>query len=332
MESKNKLIEIWKNIPNTVVKQGRTLRDFPSRFTRIRVGKSSPKGSLLVGFELDKKNNVKKSSFPKSQSFEINIVQNESNENVTLWLELLEASLENGFANFISDLIDSIIDLDDQKQIISNLRYKISDWFKLFANQGNKKLSKENEVGLFGELLCLQEYYLNSLDNFNAISFWTGPFSALHDFTSSKFSIEVKSTSQEPQMSISIGNCLQLDESRVIKLYLAIQKLEISVHGLILPELISKISDSISKTPDAMQKFNECLSAYGYNEKYKNEYKNRYLKNETSFFKVGNEFPKIKINDLKPGIHAVEYKIDIHSIEKYLISEDIIKKEIESLK
>ena len=214
---------------------------------------------------------------------------------------------------------------------ISILRYKISDWFRLFAKQRDTKLSRENEIGLFGELKCLEEFLLDSTDYFNAINVWTGPFSELHDFTSNQFSIEVKSTLQQPQMSINISNPLQLDESRVLNLFLMIQQLEINSHGHTLPALIENIKSKIGNVNDAARKFDECLEAYGYNDQYSSEYNDKFLKKETAFYKVNKNFPKIRYSDLDLGVHDVKYKISTHAIEIFKITHEIVEREIKSI-
>ena len=331
MQIKEKLINIWNTIESEDQGGKKVWREFPSENNIIRVGRINPEGYLVVGFAFKEKLEIKHTSFAKSKSFEIFLNRSEIDENPILEVKLIEPSLKNGFTHFVSDLIESIENKLDQQEILSILRYKIYDWFKLFSKQGSKRLSRENEIGLFGELTCLDEYFFKIEDKFNALSLWTGPFSSLHDFTAENFSIEVKSTTQDEQINIKISNTAQLDNNRVKKLFLAIQKLQLNNNGLTLPSLINNLRAKIKNLPDAIRLFEECIETYGYNDKFEAEYEDFFIKEYTNFYHINEEFPKIINRDLSFGIHEVEYKIDVNSIEKFIVDSANIEMEINTL-
>lgn len=331
MPIRENLINIWNTIDSEDQGGKKVWREFPSENNTIRIGKINPEGYLVVGFVFNENLKVSPTSFAKSKSFEIFLYRSEIDENPVLEVKLIEPSLKNGFTYFVSDLIESIENKTNQQEILSILRYKIYDWFKLFSKLGNKRLSKENEIGLFGELTCLDEYFFQMKDKFNALNLWTGPFSSLHDFTATNFSIEVKSTTQDEQINIKISNTAQLDNNRVKKLYLAVQKLQLNNNGLTLPSLIDNLKTKINNMPDARRLFEECIEAYGYSDKFRDEYEDFFLKEYTSFYLVTEDFPKIINRDLSFGIHDVEYKIDINSIEKFIINNTKIESEISNI-
>ena len=57
-----------------------------------------------------------------------------------------------------------------------------------------RKLTKESQIGLYGEVHVLSKILAKKLDNEGLINSWTGP-SKKHDFTTEKILIEIKSTS-----------------------------------------------------------------------------------------------------------------------------------------
>jgi hypothetical protein len=148
----------------------------------------------------------------------------------------------------------------------------IDEWAMLFERAKLDKLSREDEIGLFGELLVLKQLYQNGHQH--AVNYWFGPAGRLHDFEKENhWNIEVK-TSLSPNPTVYVSKIEQL-EPLENPFHLVIVKLKSDKSGITLPSLIAELRHMVRDVPDK-ERFQELLDEIGYTEAMKSLYTRKF--------------------------------------------------------
>lgn len=244
--------------------------------------------------------------------------KNQSNHTYVIF-SLLDESMSSIFLKFCEDLIVSSEKIP-KENAIEFVISRWNSWRNIFKKNRVDLLSEKEIMGLIGELIFIKKFLIPKLGENVAIESWKGSTGASKDFEMFDTWYEIK-TKMESSLAITISSIEQLDSEEVG--YLVIISLEksnkISQKALSLNKLVYHLEESIIKFENKL-KFKDKLIEIGYyhDEEYDNF--NFNIK-EFKFYKVDNNFPKIKKNALDDGIVKVSYKILIDSIEKYLEEE-----------
>lgn len=108
------------------------------------------------------------------------------------------------------------------------LMVALDDWKALFRAAPHG-LSREDEIGLHGELALLERFA--RLDPVKCLGVWTGPAKSLRDFTSSSGYLEVKTTTSQDAKLIHVSTLDQLDPAAGSPLYLAAVRIQNDPQG-----------------------------------------------------------------------------------------------------
>lgn len=181
--------------------------------------------------------------------------------------------------------------------------------------RGLGRLSDEEEVGLFGELLVLGGLTAD-LGTSTALASWQGPFGEEHDFSLQSDDIEVKSTTSEVRRHW-IGSSTQLLPTPARPLWLlSIQLTAAGLGGKNLAEMVGAARDSC--TGDALIRLDEAFLRAGWSDIHAPLYRRRFrLRTEPLFFAVDSSFPAITLEHLKRAevpverIAAIRYLLDL---------------------
>ena len=181
-----------------------------------------------------------------------------------------------------------------------------------------RKLTKESQIGLYGEAYVLSKILTKKLTNENAISSWTGP-SKKHDFTTENILIETKTTSTDSKkINTSSNNQIAPIFEKELKLiFLQIKK---NINGLSLVDVISNYLEILRTESDILHNnFLLKLVQCSYFDIHKDEYTEKYLIDKTNYFEVRDNFPYIKKVEIPDEISdlSITYKIDLEKCEDF---------------
>lgn len=234
-----------------------------------------------------------------------------------------EEQSEEIFEKLLQNLVDHILINEDQ--VLFVVIYSVLDrWHNFFRFKSNKRLSLEEQMGVFGEL-----YYINNwLGKFEEeppmiIDAWQGPTKHRVDFVKKNIGIEIKTISPKIRDSIRISNEAQLELSNIIKkIYLYVLKIEdTKTDGLSIQDLINSIREQlINRSQTSLVRFNDLLlDLYILDDVYVDMY--FYIHNEETY-EVKENFPKIISSDLPIGVSNVSYTIDLSHCIDYKVETD----------
>ncbi len=169
----------------------------------------------------------------------------------------------------------------------------------------DRVLTREQEVGLFGELLVF-DVLTDKYGASDAMDSWIGAQSEEHDFGLSFNDFEVKTTTSEHRTHW-ISSSMQLmaladRELRLISIQVTPRSLG---KAMTLPELVKRIA---LKVDNHSGKYWRKLEAVGYFEEDEDMYQTKWaLRSDILEFEINSHFPKITPSELeKIGVSGTE--------------------------
>ena len=228
-----------------------------------------------------------------------------------------ESDTDEVFLAFTATLVDKIHDSKSNSKTIDSLEITIK-YYKDFFSNPNKSLSDSEEQGLCGELMYLKD--LIETQGQECVLHWLGPNKNKRDFVFENKSIEVKSTLNQTETSITISNENQLDNSNTEELFLIVYVLEKDPNGNInvtscansIIELLTDVQCNkvfISK----LLQMNVDVNTY--------KHKNSYTVQKIKKYKVSDDFPCLSKKNIPSIIFNVKYKINLNSLDSFLVDE-----------
>lgn len=188
-------------------------------------------------------------------------------------------------------------------------------WGRVLARR--KRLSDDQEVGLFGELLILLAL-IEALDSGDAVDSWRGPQAEEHDFGFAELDLEVKTTVGELRQHW-INNLTQLVPSLGRRLWLVSVQITRAGHGhgRTLPELIDAVRTPLT---DAVTRarFEHVLASLRWDDDQPDLYPQRWsLRSQPRAYHVDASFPALTSASmttlgLSPSeLTQVRYELDV---------------------
>jgi hypothetical protein len=222
---------------------------------------------------------------------------------------LLENDLSDIFSYFIEDIIHDLIPVNDQNVALIKISSKINYWKRLFSKITGDILTPQQQRGLYGELIFLNDLLDLNVDKSCIVNGWHGPLGANQDFWYNGLAVEVK-TSKSNNPSIKISNEYQLDTSDLNNLYVQFYKLnEYQGGSETLHRLINEIRKQLNT--DILIQFNEKLEYLGINPETEEEYNSiSYSIGFERTYHITDNFPKIVRSNLNDALSAVSYEIE----------------------
>ena len=271
---------------------------------------------IIINIE---KLNIKNNKFPKAKGWSFNF----HNKKITMSVN------EDKYKDFFVKLINLILikvyleKLNGEKSINCFLKNLI--FAKDFFEEENvpRKLTAEEQIGLFGEIQILKEILGKKFNLGTSLSSWTGP-SKKHDFTLPNTLLEIKTTSTDTK-KINTSSTNQIAPVYDKKLKLIFIQIKKNINGSSLNEVIDSYSKILKEESELL--FNDFilkLTQCRYLDIHKSEYKQKYKIDKFNFFNINDNFPYIKEYVVPDGLSdlSITYKIDLEKCEDFRINEE----------
>ena len=235
----------------------------------------------------------------------------------TVWFRLtVDADgVEYEAYSFLQSVADQLQQGDDMERA---LHVALEGYRDLLAR--TPRLSEDQEIGLFGELIALGRVVTN-LGEDTALAAWLGPQAEEHDFVLPDGDVEVKTTKAERRVHVIHGaGQLTPAPGRPLRLMsIQITRAGASAQGRTLPEAIEALRGRLRNGKTI---FDDRLEALGWSDhRARNLYTARFLlRSEPAFYAVDGPFPAITTDGLarilqRPElVRAVDYRIDVTAL------------------
>ncbi|GAB5496045.1 MAG: hypothetical protein Phyf2KO_11250 [Phycisphaerales bacterium] len=197
----------------------------------------------------------------------------------------------------------------------------IGEFRDLLRTVGDRSLTMEQELGLFGELVVLERLASTAPD---AVRDWTGPLGERWDFKGPHGAIEVKTTRDRDFAAVAIASLDQLEPPETVPLHLV----------SIAAELDSSSGRSVGSVVDAIlaagvqgEELWSLLRAVGYDEDMHARGSGRlFTVLHEQVHRVQNGFPCLTRHDLvhgdvPSGVHDVAYRLNLSHASEFLLTD-----------
>ena len=237
-------------------------------------------------------------------------------------LELGGTSFRELFEVMAEDLIDRIVASGDEAAAVAAVRERLDRWERFMRAVDPEGLSREEQIGLYGELRFLRTLLDAGVAPDRAADWWHGPDAKNQDYQNGNRAVEVKTTTTNSSTAMRISNELQLDDGdweRLFLLHLWLKELQDA--GTTLPMLVEDLREGL--TGAARRTLDDRLMEAGYHDVHRALYERTgYVERERTYYIVEGGFPRVARADLRAGVSKVGYEIDLAGFQRYRRQED----------
>ena len=247
-------------------------------------------------------------------------------------LALKDPEYEGIFDLLVDDLVSVAEEQTDERDGVTQFLARLANWQQLLRRLGSGGLSREAQIGLWGELWVLREVVGPVAGVQGAVDGWRGPLGADQDFQLGGICIEVKASTATSLESLAISSERQLDVPDDVQLILFGLSLDARPkHGETLPEIVQSVRAKASEI-GILHLLDPRLELAGYSNTDNETYGEvGYTVRSIKAFRVECGFPRIVAADLPNGITDVSYVIALTSCDEFQLAECCPEKTLEGL-
>jgi len=202
----------------------------------------------------------------------------------------------------------------------------LAKWRRFWGQIPHSILSREELLGLFGEIWFLRVWLMPHVGASDATLRWRGPYGSRHDFEWTAKSVEVKATCSTRGRIHRIHSIDQLGRPEAGELLLFSMRLQEEVGATnSLPSLIGLTREELESDADSLGRFETSLLQAGYSPAHDDEYAKIHLRVvEEGLFWVRADFPRLTpqcfADGLPGGIENVQYEINLNAFDHLCVA------------
>ena len=203
-------------------------------------------------------------------------------------------------------------------EMLDQFLRRVVAWQEFMQRPKDGLLSAEQEVGLFGELRMLEQLLDAGADAKLTVEAWEGPVDGLQDFVLGPGAIEVKTSISTGGFPARIGSIEQLDDAFRQPLYLAAQRLTVTIDGDTLPAFIGRLRHRLSEAGGG-ELFDRLLLHAGYLDMHAESYVRGFASLQTRLLLIDGSFPRLTPSIVGPSIRRASYELDLDTVDAPLV-------------
>lgn len=233
------------------------------------------------------------------------------------------------FSVFCADIAGHWVSAGAIGSALDDLRKRLEKWKRFFQRGRDEGLSREDYIGLFGELRFFRRCMDAGVDVDRLVGAWNGPVSANQDFTFGPVAVEVKTATGNNPHIVHISNVRQLDGTGLSKLFLCHQVLDFREgSGTTLLDLVSSLRRELEDiSPTVAAAFGDKLLEAGFVDTQVGEFAQWGFTERPlgAVFDVQDGFPRLLENAIPHGITSLTYDLDLAAASAFVCrAEDVL--------
>lgn len=221
------------------------------------------------------------------------------------------------------DVLDHILSCGTAIEAAQVLHRRLQHWKNFFKNRSLNGLSRDEYIGLFGELEFFEKCLQRGVSLQVLSDAWQGPLQANQDFLFGRVAVEVKSVTTNDASIVTIANTRQLDDAGLSDFFLCHAAYDFREGtGRNLTSVIQSVRLLLANGPDALATFEDRLLAAGYVDSEISSFAGYgFAERRRSYFRVRTGFPRILESDLAQGVSKVCYAVNLSACSAFTVSE-----------
>lgn len=309
-----KINQIWEELENDKsFSKGLLLRRYSGAvLPDVYVAMQHPEKLFCICISISDSIDVNISAFSNLQEIQVDLFPSptQTGKNALVF-KLLNFQHKDIFTVLCEDLITSIANETNERQLVREILNRFEKWKSLFNKIGLQGLTPEEQRGLFGELYFLRKYLQANSNFLEIVNTWIGIEKQVRDFQSGTWAVEVKTTHGNNHQKVHISSERQLDATNLDDLFLYhISLEEMQNSGETLNDIVDSVITILETDALASNKFKSKIYEVGYFELQRSLYDTKgYFIRQNVFYKVENDFPRIQESEIRVGVGDVKYSI-----------------------
>ncbi|MEP0961041.1 MAG: PD-(D/E)XK motif protein [Roseobacter sp.] len=271
-------------------------------------------------------------SLPRMAGLEVEVEIRDNDGQAMLSVRLENQDDADIFARFCEDIVMTISNARDEISAVQAFLGRTWKWHALLKGARKKTLSREDQLGLIGELRTMSDTIRSVKGLGTALEAWRGSENAPKDFELAGLCIECKARGASSRGKVRISSEHQLADEPGQELVLLVHTFATAdrdaVGAIDLHSLVSSIRSRVSsERPDLSQMLEEKLEEAGYEDEH--EYDVIVVHKSTESYSVIEGFPRIVPGNYQEGPTEVSYDLPLAQISHFRIGRDELVRLIE---
>lgn len=201
----------------------------------------------------------------------------------------------------------------------------LAKWRHFWSGFGQGVLSKEQQLGLFGELWFLSRWLSPSVGFPRAVQMWRGPTRARNDFETRGLGIEVKTTSRIDGSHVIHGLDQLLEPGGGALLLYSLSVRDEASGTESLPRVVDEIRARLADDYATLSQFDATVYAGGFDDRLASEYSKLELRiREEGLYRVGDGFPRLVPQSITGGVpggvSAIAYELRLDTAGSWMLA------------
>lgn len=223
-------------------------------------------------------------------------------------MTLLDADLARNFSVMCYDLAERSRVADSVDSAMGILLRALNSWAELFKKRPHEGLTKDEVLGLVGELLVVKALLVDSRADADAlVRGWRGPDGDARDIGFNGTRIEVKAQRSTGALKLRISSLNQLDD-RGEQVFVVLVRLSPAESGESLIELVQHVQQLIKSKPLASAEFERKIMLSGMSADADLSHES-YSVDERLVYAVSDDFPRLVPGNVPQGVSAAQYEV-----------------------
>ena len=322
------LNKIWRTVfEESGLDEGYYHRRFPSEANWIvHVGIHRPTNSRIVILESDARLVAKFRLKDETRGYIIEVCPSEMGRRDRVFIRIQEknASCSSIFTALCSDVVTRWVEHVGVEESLKSIIQGLNRWKKFFLRWPQNGLSREEYIGLYGEISFIEAGIKAKHLRVPIVASWSAPLGSNQDFLFGSIAVEIKSTTSNEMDKVRITNIRQLDGTGLAMLFLARYAFDFREGvGRTLPQLVESLKSSLAAISiDLVSPFVERLFDAGFVEGVVNDFDGwGFTQRQFDVFHVTDGFPRLLESNLERGVSDVSYNLNLAAAQQFLISE-----------
>lgn len=201
----------------------------------------------------------------------------------------------------------------------------LAKWRRFWAGVSQGVLSREQQLGLFGELWFLCRWLSPNVGEAKAVQMWRGPTGARNDFEVQGLGIEVKTTGRVDSSHVIHGLDQLLEpEGGTLLLFSLVVRDEAS-GAETLPRVVQEMRNRLADDYALLSQFDTTLYAAGYDDRFTSEYSKLALRiRNEGLYRVVEGFPRLVpssiVGGVPLGLNAISYELRLDVASPWMLA------------
>lgn len=231
----------------------------------------------------------------------------------------------NIFLILCADLVGMLLPVGEGMRAARLLAARLTHWKMFFQRAASDGLSREEYIGLYGEMCFIEAMLARMLPAERVIGGWSGPLGSNQDFTFGTCAVETKTTTGNNAYHIRVTNVRQLDACGLSQLVLAHYLFDFREgSGRTLQTAVESVRAALTAiAPEATFGFEERLIAAGFVKGVQQPYgEYGFTLRHDHMYAVESGFPRILESDVAAGVSDLSYSIDLAAASSFRLQDD----------